>query len=162
MRATIVWLAVPASTRLQAAAGADTFVFAAGDSSAASGQHDRITDFTPGTDKIDLTGIDAISSTPSVIDAFNFLGTAAFNGVAGALDYFFDSVRGVTVLQGDTNGDKVADFAIDLTGNIALTTSDLLGINLTPTVIESIGSTHLTEVGESLFTFITAAGRAPR
>ena len=104
-------------------------MFATGDSSAASGQHDRITDFTSGTDKIDLSGIDAITSTPGVIDAFNFLGSAAFNGVAGVLDYFFDSTRGVTVLQGDTNGDKVADFAIDLTGNIALTTSDLLGID---------------------------------
>ena len=52
--------------------------------------------------------------------------------MAGALDYFFDSVRGDTVLQGDTNGDKVADFAIDLSGNIALTASDLLGIVLVP------------------------------
>ena len=32
------------------------------------------------------------------------------------------------MLQGDTNGDRVADFAIDLSGNIALTASDLLGI----------------------------------
>ena len=108
--------------------GADTFVFAAGDSSAASGQHDLITDFTSGTDQIDLSGIDAVVSTPGIIDAFHFLGTAAFNGVAGALDYFFDSARGDTVLQGDTNGDNVADFAIDLSGNIALTASDLLGI----------------------------------
>ena len=34
----------------------------------------------------------------------------------------------MTVLQGDTNGDRVADFAIDLTGNIALRTSDLMGL----------------------------------
>jgi serralysin len=37
--------------------GADTFVFRWGDSSAANGQHDRITDFTPGVDQIDLTGM---------------------------------------------------------------------------------------------------------
>ena len=36
--------------------GADTFVFLLGDSSAASGQHDRITDFLSGTDHIDLSG----------------------------------------------------------------------------------------------------------
>ena len=34
----------------------DTFVFLLGDSSAASGQHDRITDFVSGTDHIDLSG----------------------------------------------------------------------------------------------------------
>ena len=147
---------------LTGGAGADTFVFATGDSSAASGQHDRITDFTSGTDKIDVSGIDAIASTPGVIDAFNFLGTAAFNGVVGVLDYFFDSARGVTVLQGDTNGDKVADFAIDLTGNIALSTSDLLGINLTPTVIEANGSTSLTEVGNQFLPLQQQLGRAPR
>ena len=36
--------------------GADTFVFLLGDSSAASGQHDRITDFVSGADHIDLSG----------------------------------------------------------------------------------------------------------
>jgi serralysin len=136
--------------------GADIFVFAAGDSSAASGQHDLITDFASGTDKIDLSGIDAVSGTTGIIDAFNFLGTAAFDGKSGELDYFFDSVRGDTVVQGDTNGDKIADFAIDLTGNIALTASDLLGINLVPIVIESNGSTSLTEVANNYFLY--AAG----
>jgi Ca2+-binding RTX toxin-like protein len=35
-------------------AGADTFVFATGDTGSTSGHRDLITDFTPGTDKIDL------------------------------------------------------------------------------------------------------------
>ena len=39
--------------------GVDTFVFAFGDSSAASGQHDRINGFISGVDRIDLSGIDA-------------------------------------------------------------------------------------------------------
>src|ERR1017187_3291250 len=138
---------------LTGGAGADTFVFATGDSSAASGHHDLITDFTSGTDKIDLTGIDAITSTPGVIDAFNFLGTSAFDGKAGELDYFFDSARGDTVVQGDTNGDKVADFAIDLSGNITLTASDLIGINLVPTVIESYGLTSLTEIANHYYLY---------
>ena len=30
----------------------------------------------------------------------------------------------MTVLQGDTNGDSVADFAIDLTGNVVFTRND--------------------------------------
>ena len=106
--------------------GADTFTFAAGDSSAATGQHDLITDFTQGVDHIDISGIDAISSTPAH-DAFHFLGGAALDGSAGALDYYYDSAHGVTVLQGDTNGDGTADFAIDLTGNIALGVGDFTG-----------------------------------
>ena len=104
--------------------GADIFAFAAGDSSAASGAHDLVTDFTAGTDKIDLTGFDADTSTAGVVDAFWFLATAAFNGIAGALDYIYDAIRGVTVLQGDVDGDMVADFAIDLTGNLTLTEND--------------------------------------
>ena len=105
----------------------DTFVFLLGDSSAASGQHDRITDFLSGTDRIDLSGFDAISSTGSY-DQFKFIATAAFHGAAGELNYFYNSSTGVTTLQGDTNGDGVADFAIDLSGNIAINLADLLGV----------------------------------
>jgi Ca2+-binding RTX toxin-like protein len=95
--------------------GEDIFTFATGDSSAVSGAHDLITDFTSGTDKFDLTGIFA---------AFHFLATSAFDGAAGALDYFFDAAHAVTVLQGDVNGDRTADFAIDLTGNKTLILDD--------------------------------------
>jgi serralysin len=105
--------------------GADTFVFANGDSAAATGQHDLITDFTPGTDKIDLTGLDADTTSPGT-NAFRFLGTAAFDGQAAALHYSYDSARGVTVVEGDTNGDRVTDFAIDLTGNKTLLLSDFI------------------------------------
>src|SRR6185312_1203255 len=60
-------------------------------------------------------------------------GTGAFDGQAGGLRYTYDSSRGVTVVQGDTNGDGVADFAIDLTGNLTLTTADtLIGTMVTP------------------------------
>jgi Ca2+-binding RTX toxin-like protein len=116
----------PGVDTLTGGPGADTFVFATGDSSPAAGQHDLITDFMSGVDHIDLSAIDAISSTPAH-DAFHFIGTAAFDGTAGALDYSYDAARGVTVLQGDTNGDRVADFAIDLTGNISLSVSDFTG-----------------------------------
>ncbi|MEH2554117.1 Ca2+-binding RTX toxin-like protein [Bradyrhizobium algeriense] len=117
---------------------ADTFVFAAGDSSAASGQHDRISDFIRGTDHIDISGIDAIAST-AALDTFHFLGSGAFDGTAGALDYFYDSSRGVTVLQGDTNGDRFADFAVDLTGSMTLSVSDFTGsVTAAPTVVGPI------------------------
>jgi serralysin len=140
--------------------GVDTFVFTAGTSSATTGQHDRITDFTPGTDKIDLSGYDAVPSTSGIVDLFNFLATAAFNGVAGVLDYFYDSVRGVTVVQGDTNGDRSADFAIDLAGNLTLTYNDFVGVYLPTVVVETNGSTKLTQVG-SVYYLYNSGGTGP-
>jgi Ca2+-binding RTX toxin-like protein len=115
--------------------GTDTFLFSTGDSSAAANQHDRISDFVSG-DHIDLSGIDAVSAS-SVYDQFHYLGAAAFDGAAGALDYFYNSTLGVTVLQGDTNGDRVADFAIDLAGNIAISAGDLYGITVSSTTFYS-------------------------
>jgi Ca2+-binding RTX toxin-like protein len=114
--------------------GADIFVFATGDSGATAGSRDLITDFTPGTDKIDLTGWDADSNT-SGMQAFHFLGTSAFDGTAGALHTSYDAAHNVTILEGDTNGDKVADFGIELTGNLTLTTADFTNGSLQLPVI---------------------------
>jgi Ca2+-binding RTX toxin-like protein len=111
--------------------GADIFVFTTGDTSAATGSRDRVADFTSGTDLIDLAGIDADVSS-GALDAFRFIGTAAFDGVAAALNYFFDAGRNVTVLQGDTNGDQQADFALDLASNLAVTSSDFSAGSVRP------------------------------
>jgi serralysin len=123
---------------LTGGAGADIFVFADGDTGSTAGHRDTITDFLPGTDQIDLTGIDA-DTTVAGHDAFRFLGTAAFDGTPGALHTIYDAVHNVTVLEGDTNGDKVADFGIELVGNLTLSQSDftagslLLPLTLTAT-----------------------------
>jgi serralysin len=140
---------------LTGGAGADTFVFLPGDSSAASGQHDRITDFTNGVDRIDLTGLDAITST-STLDAFRFIGATSFGGSAGELNY----VRslGIVTLQGDTNGDGIADFAIDITGNATISAADLIGAVTTPIVIEAFGSTSLTRIGSTYFLYNAGSG----
>ncbi|MDY7091289.1 MAG: calcium-binding protein, partial [Actinomycetota bacterium] len=103
--------------------GSDTFVFAAGDSAAAASQRDLITDYVAGTDRIDLTSLDANAGV-SGTDAFRFLGASAFDGQAGALRYSYDAARAVTVLEGDTDGNGAANFAIDLTGNKTLTAAD--------------------------------------
>lgn len=129
--------------------GADTFVFASGDSSPVSGQHDLITDFTSG-DLIDI----------SAMGAFRFLGTSAFDGGTYAINYFYNAATGVTTLQGDINGDKVADFAIDLTGNVALAASNIVGIQSLGTVIESSGSTSLNQVGSNFY-FFNSSGTGP-
>ena len=75
---------------------------------------DRILDFSPG-DKIDLSRIDAI--TGSADDSFNFIGSAAFSGggtSAGQLRYT-DAGGGIFFLEGDVNGDGIADFTLSVT-----------------------------------------------
>ncbi|MCK1642853.1 M10 family metallopeptidase C-terminal domain-containing protein [Bradyrhizobium sp. 157] len=135
----------------------DTFVFLLGDTSAANGQHDRVTDFVSGADRIDLSGLDAISSTGSY-DQFKFIAVAAFSGTAGELNYFYNSSAGLTTLQGDTNGDGVADFAIDLAGNVTINAADLLGIIVGPLVVESAGVTSLAQVGSNYYLYTSGVG----
>jgi len=146
---------------LSGGGGADSFVFVFGDSSAASGQHDRINGFIAGVDRIDLSGIDAVVASGSY-DLFRFIGTSAFSGAAGELNYFYNSSLAVTVVQGDTNGDRVADFAIDLAGNVILSSSDFIGATVTPPVIiEAFGSTSLVQVGGSYYLSSNSSGSGP-
>jgi serralysin len=144
---------------LTGASGADTFVFLFGDSPG-SGQHDRITDFLSGTDHIDFSGYDAISST-GTFEQFKFIAMAAFDGVAGELNYLFNSSTGLTTLQGDTNGDRIADFAIDLTGNISFSLADLIGAYSTPVVVEANGSTSLVQLGNNYYFYPVGGSSGP-
>lgn len=64
-------------------------------------------------DRIDLSEIDAITGTTGN-DAFTFIGTAAFSA-AGQLRY--QASGAVTLIEGDVNGDRTADFRIQV--NIA-------------------------------------------
>jgi Ca2+-binding RTX toxin-like protein len=95
---------------LNGGTGADLFVFGNGDASATRGQADVIEDFLRGQgDKISLSQIDANASTEAD-DKFSFIGDGDFSGTAGELR--FETVDGSAFLQGDTNGDSVADFYI--------------------------------------------------
>jgi serralysin len=108
--------------RLTGGSGYDTFVFRDGDSGTGTAR-DTITDFTRGQDRIDLSGMDANLNTAGVDDAFNFIGSQAFTGVAGQL-----RVQ-AGLVQGDTNGDGVADFEIAVkvgTLSVTLAASDFL------------------------------------
>ncbi|MEK7413360.1 MAG: M10 family metallopeptidase C-terminal domain-containing protein, partial [Planctomycetota bacterium] len=128
--------------------GADVFVFDDGDTGASVGQRDWITDFSVGTDRLDLILLDA-SSLTGVDDLFMWLGTAAFMGGAGSLREYYDASRGMTVIEGDTNGDNTADFAIDLSGNLALTQTDFAAgsLVLDQTLNGSSGDDTLTAAG---------------
>jgi serralysin len=91
---------------LTGGAGADTFAFHLIE------KGDRITDFASGADKIDLrgTGVD-----------FSFVGGAGFTGAAGELRFAGG------VLEGDVNGDGLADLSIYVAGD-PLLASDILMI----------------------------------
>jgi Ca2+-binding RTX toxin-like protein len=95
--------------QLAGRAGSDTFVFRSVDeiglgTLGSVNTYDRIIDFTRGSDKIDLSQIDAIAGT-SANDAFSFIGSGAFTKKAGELRY--STTSSGTVVSGDVNGDGV-------------------------------------------------------
>jgi Ca2+-binding RTX toxin-like protein len=104
-------------------AGADSFRFVTQYESGLGASADRITDFAPGTDLIDLGGIDA-DTVAGGNQAFAFVGNAAFSSTAGELRYYDDGTD--TWVQGDTNGDGMADFEIALTGVLTLVATDFI------------------------------------
>ena len=99
---------------LSGGAGADEFRFFA------DSGNDRITDFTSGSDKIHLTEIDANGAVAGD-QAFAFIGNAAFNA-AGQLRTYSDATG--NYLAGDTNGDGIADFTINL-GSSSIAVTDI-------------------------------------
>ncbi|MCP8937228.1 M10 family metallopeptidase C-terminal domain-containing protein [Alsobacter sp. SYSU M60028] len=105
--------------RLTGNAGVDYFIFNAVSDSAPAGA-DTITDFTRGYDRIDLRGIDANAATTTTDEAFAFIGTASFDGHAGQLRF------SAGLLQGDVNGDGVADFAVAIANQTAMRATDFL------------------------------------
>src|SRR6185295_9052617 len=73
---------------------------------------DHILDFTPGTDRIELTRIDADTNTAGNQD-FHWIGSNAFSGAAGELRAY--EQNGSWFVEGDANGDGSADLVIALT-----------------------------------------------
>ena len=110
--------------RLHGGAGADSFVFCnRRDSGTSALTWDVISDFTSGSDKLVLTAMDADATTRWNQD-FHYLGSAAFDGVAGAL-------RVVRVAEGclvqlDVNGDRLADAMILLAQTATVTVQDFM------------------------------------
>ncbi|HEX9965438.1 MAG TPA: cadherin domain-containing protein [Allosphingosinicella sp.] len=111
------------SDRLTGGLGKDQFTYnSVSDSTAAA--RDMILDFSRSQgDKISLTAIDA-NSLVSNNQAFTFIGSSAFSGVAGQLR--FETANGVTTISGDVNGDGLADLQIQLSGSVPLIASDFL------------------------------------
>jgi hypothetical protein len=100
--------------------GSDVFIFGSGDTGKTAGTRDRILDFSAKEgDKIDLSAIDA-NSVKSGDQSFAFVGTKAFSGKAGEL-----ALHG-TFLEGDVNGDRIADFQIDMGSTTNLNSTDFV------------------------------------
>jgi Ca2+-binding RTX toxin-like protein len=96
---------------LSGGGGADVFRFdsTAESNSAAS---DRILDFTPGSDKIDLSRIDAKTNLNGD-QAFSWIGSSAFTSSAGQLRAVQSGDQ--WIVEGDVNGDGFADLVMALT-----------------------------------------------
>ncbi len=88
-----------------------------------AGNRDIITDFQTGIDRIEIRRFDA-DTTQGGRQGFNFIADAAFSNTAGELR--FEQTGGNTIVQGDVNGDGLADFEIELTGTMTLVEGDFL------------------------------------
>jgi len=105
------------SDALAGGGGADSFVYHTAADSLAGKGHDTISDFIKG-DTIDLSDIDTRSKAGD--QGFSFVGTHGFDGRAGELDFDLVDKKGktndATLIYADINGDKHADFEIELSG----------------------------------------------
>ncbi|QIK79187.1 matrixin family metalloprotease [Sphingomonas piscis] len=105
------------SDELWGGSGADRFMVTRLNTTA------RIGDFERGSDKLDVSSLDANSGAGGD-QAFAFIGSANFSGSAGELRYF-GSGAGYSV-EGDVNGDRVADFLITLGSVANVSASDFM------------------------------------
>jgi Ca2+-binding RTX toxin-like protein len=110
--------------QLSGGAGADVFVFRSHrDSGVGPGRRDVILDFHWPVDVIDLGAIDANGAAPGDA-AFVFLGTGAFTGMGGELRYEWQG--GLTLLSADVDGDGLADFEVELHGEVPLSEDNII------------------------------------
>ena len=108
---------------LYGGADADTFVFRfAADSGPGSTLRDLVLGFEAGFDLIDLSQIDA-NTLVNANQAFTFIGTAVFGSIAGQLRLIAGAN---SILQGDTNGDGVADFEVQFNAIATVSVNDIV------------------------------------
>lgn len=103
--------------------GADQFVFTNQlDSGAGAAGRDVITDFNRVQgDRINLAAIDA-NLPLAGNQAFEFVGTDGFSGSAGEVRY--QHGNGTTLISADLDGDRRADFSIELSRQVTLHEND--------------------------------------
>jgi Ca2+-binding RTX toxin-like protein len=100
--------------------GRDVFGFLSAAEMNASAGRDRITDFQPGLDRIDLSRLDA-DSIHAGSQAFEWRGTGAFTA-PGQLRYYFSG--DTTIIAGNTDSDAQPEFRLVLDGHLNLIATD--------------------------------------
>jgi Ca2+-binding RTX toxin-like protein len=110
---------------LNGGAGNDRFDFdLVSDSPAGPALRDSMVGgFSHGSDLIDLATIDA-NTLVGGNQAFSFIGSAAFSGVAGQLRY--TNYSGNVIIDADVNGDSVADMQILVAGTTLMAGTDFI------------------------------------
>jgi Ca2+-binding RTX toxin-like protein len=105
--------------------GSDTFDFdLVSHSPAGAASRDSINGgFSHGFDRIDLATIDA-NALAAGNQAFSFIGSAAFSGVAGQLRY--TNYSGNVIIDADLNGDSTADMQILVAGTAFMNAADFM------------------------------------
>ncbi len=103
----------PGSDQLWGGPNGDTFLFTSLNDSNGSTSLDTILDFGEGADKIDLHLIDAKTGLSGDQD-FGFVADQTSTVVPNKITWYQSG--GNTIIQGDVNGDAVADLQIVLTG----------------------------------------------
>src|SRR6056297_3305002 len=94
------------------------------DTGVGEGNRDVITDFQSGTDRIEISRIDANIVLGGPRQDFIFIADTAFSNTAGELRY--EQTGTETILQADRNGDGVSDWEIELTGTVTLQSGDFV------------------------------------
>jgi aryl-phospho-beta-D-glucosidase BglC (GH1 family) len=110
------------SDMLIGGAGKDVFDFNTATDSRPTNP-DHIADFQLGSDRIDLSTIDADPATAGN-QAFVFIGETPFHGLAGELRLLYSDVQ--TTVQADWSGDAEADMMIILDRPVTLAATDFL------------------------------------
>jgi subtilisin family serine protease len=107
--------------------GSDSFVYHVVSDSLDGKKHDVVKDFITG-DHIDLSDIDTKAAVGD--QGFKFVGSKAFDGGKAELDFHLTDNKGTahdfTTVFADLDGDKHADFQIQLSGLHTLAKSDFL------------------------------------
>jgi serralysin len=108
---------------LTGSAGPDRFVFETpADSGTTTVTRDAITDFVSGEDEIVLTAIDARTGG-GANDAAIWIGQNSFSGTQGQLRY--ERTGGDIFLELDRNGDRTADFMVEISGINSILKADI-------------------------------------
>ncbi len=110
--------------------GADRFALSfTAESGLVAGDWDVITDFNRSQgDRIDLSQIDAVSSSAGSNETFSYIGSAAFDATnaAGQLRWTYSAALGGVVVYGSDDADSLAECALLVKGVTSLMVTDFI------------------------------------